>query len=70
MSAADSCFGTAAGELIATKAATMTIKKTNVSFFAMFTSSRSTEHSIEGNAGNAVIPVTLRREAFQESIKT
>ena len=40
MSTADSCFGRAAGELIATKAATVTIKKTNMSFFAMFASSR------------------------------
>jgi hypothetical protein len=45
MAATDACFGPAAGELIATSAATITIKTTNVSFFAMFASSRSGKNS-------------------------
>jgi hypothetical protein len=45
MAATDACFGPAAGELIATSAATTTIKTTNVSFFAMFASSRSGKYS-------------------------
>jgi hypothetical protein len=47
MAATDACFGPAAGELIATSAATTTIKKTNTSFFAMFASSRSGKNSTE-----------------------
>jgi hypothetical protein len=69
MAATDSCFGPAAGEFIATSAATITIKKTNVSFFAMFASSRCGEKSTEQckkirDAHHA------SERPFRESVKT
>jgi hypothetical protein len=69
MAATDACFGPAAGEFIATSAATITIKKTNVSFFAMFASSRSTKNSTEQCKESCDNDHASERP-FRESVKT
>jgi hypothetical protein len=69
MAATDACFGPAAGEFIATSAATITIKKTNVSFFAMFASSRSEDNSTQ-QCEKVRDPHHASERRFRESVKT